>query len=53
MEGFKKWLVENPLAAFALRRLAPAILGAAIGALGVVGLVDPQVVAACQRALGL
>lgn len=53
METLKKWLTANPIAAALGRRLVAVLLGAALGVLATVGLVPSEVVAACQRALGL
>lgn len=53
MEGIKKWLSENPLGALVARRLTAVAVGALLGVVATVGLVDPAAVAACQRALGL
>lgn len=52
MEGIKKWLIANPLVAVALRYVVPPVLAGLLVVLGMLGLVPPDVVAACRAALG-
>ena len=51
-KGDYKWLTEGVLPVVA-RRVTPLAAGLLLGVLGTVGLVPPEVVAACQAALGL
>lgn len=52
MKELKAWLVAHPVARWALARVTLAVLGVLAGVLGTLGLVDPSVVDALQRALG-
>lgn len=48
----QSWLDAHPVARWALARVTLALLGVLFGVLGTLGLVEPSLVDALQRALG-
>lgn len=51
MKGLKEWLVTHDLARMVLVRVLPLGVAVLVGALGAVGLLPPDVVAACRGAI--
>lgn len=53
IKEIREWLTAHVVVRLLLARVVPALLGALLGVLAAVGLVDPAALAACRVALGL
>lgn len=53
METIEKWLTAHVLVRVALKYAVPPVVAGVMAALGVLGLIPPEAVAACRAALGL